>query len=182
MTYWGGLEAPTPATKPEAKWTLYRRVGVVEMRPYVAGEDLFRISVSVEDDPPNDMGMIARNPDNHDDQWYVARAYFEKNTEPVTKPGALPEYEALIDRCNEAWAEYCVQFKPEAHKVHYDARAALVAAIERYREAAVAETRIVAQDRYQALQEQLAAAKEENERLRYQMRGATFSLPEEPSK
>jgi len=27
------------------------------------------------------MGMIARNPENHKDQWYVARKYFEDNFE-----------------------------------------------------------------------------------------------------
>lgn len=59
----------------------YRRVGLSEMRPYVKGEDLTGISVSKEDDPANDMGMIARNPKNHADQWYVARKYFEDNLE-----------------------------------------------------------------------------------------------------
>jgi hypothetical protein len=53
------------------------------MRPYVHGEDLANISVSEEDDPPNDMGMIARNPNNHRDQWYVAKQYFKKNFEPA---------------------------------------------------------------------------------------------------
>lgn len=59
----------------------YRRTNIAEMRPYVPGEDLSQISVSKEDDPETDRGMIARNPDNHADQWYVARAYFEKNFE-----------------------------------------------------------------------------------------------------
>jgi len=61
----------------------YRRTGLSEMRPYIKGEDLTKISVSKEDDPENDMGMIARNPKNHDDQWYVARKYFEDNLEAV---------------------------------------------------------------------------------------------------
>lgn len=51
------------------------------MRPYVLGEDLTNISVSSVDDPENDGGMIARNPQNHEDQWYVARKYFEDNFE-----------------------------------------------------------------------------------------------------
>jgi hypothetical protein len=29
------------------------------------------------------MGMVARNPKNHADQWYVARKYFEDNLEPA---------------------------------------------------------------------------------------------------
>lgn len=60
-------------------WKKYIRRGVVEMRPYVPGESLEGISVSDVDDPNNDRGMIARNPDNPNDQWYVAWAYFEKN-------------------------------------------------------------------------------------------------------
>lgn len=62
-----------------ADWKQYVRVGVAEMRPYVPGEDLSLISVSPTDDPERDLGMVARNPDNHADQWYVARAYFEAN-------------------------------------------------------------------------------------------------------
>ena len=60
----------------------YQRKGFIEARPYIAGESLSGISVSKEDDPLSDMGMIARNPDNHEDQWYIARAFFEKNYEP----------------------------------------------------------------------------------------------------
>ena len=64
-----------------SEWRQYKRKGLSEMRPYVFGEDLIGISVSPEDDPSNDMGMIARNPKNHKDQWYVARQYFEDNLE-----------------------------------------------------------------------------------------------------
>ena len=59
----------------------YRRTNVAEMRPYVKGEDLTGISVSEQDDPETDMGMIARNPKNHSDKWYISRAYFEENYE-----------------------------------------------------------------------------------------------------
>jgi len=59
-------------------WKKYRKVATTEMRPYVPGEDLLGISVSDQDNPT--LGdMIARNPNNHDDQWLVARAYFQKN-------------------------------------------------------------------------------------------------------
>jgi len=61
----------------------YRRTNIAEMRPYVHGEDLSRISVSKTDDPESDMGMVARNPQNHADQWYVARKYFDDNFEPL---------------------------------------------------------------------------------------------------
>ena len=61
----------------------YKRKGLSEMRPYIKGEDLTGVSVSDTDNPETDMGMIARNPKNHVDQWYVARKYFEDNLEPV---------------------------------------------------------------------------------------------------
>lgn len=61
----------------------YRRTNIAEMRPYVKGEDLSKISVSKEDNPNDDMGMIARNPVNHNDKWYVARKYFNDNFEEI---------------------------------------------------------------------------------------------------
>lgn len=48
------------------------------MRPYVPGEDLTGISVS-DQDTPELGGMIARNADNHKDQWYIAKDFYEKN-------------------------------------------------------------------------------------------------------
>ena len=69
------------------EWAKYIRSNVAEMRPYVPGESLDGISVSACDDPPSDHGMIARNPRNHADQWYVARRYFEENfVELVPEP------------------------------------------------------------------------------------------------
>lgn len=75
----------------------YKRTNVAEMRPYIKGEDMTNISVSKPDaerTPEIDMGMIARNPMNNEDQWYVARAYFNDNFElvqplggPATKVG-----------------------------------------------------------------------------------------------
>jgi len=62
----------------------YRKKNIAEMRPYIKGEDLTKISVSNVDDPENDMGMVARNPLNHDDQWYIAKKYFEDNFELVS--------------------------------------------------------------------------------------------------
>jgi len=66
-----------------SEWKKYRRTGLSEMRPYAPGEDLSKVSVSSEDNPEIDLGMIARNPKNHADQWYVARAYMEENLEPA---------------------------------------------------------------------------------------------------
>lgn len=64
-----------------SNWKQYKRKGLSEMRPYVQGEDLSKISVSQTDDPETDMGMVARNPKDYADQWYVARKYFEDNLE-----------------------------------------------------------------------------------------------------
>lgn len=61
-----------------SEWKQYRRTGLAEMRPYVPGEDLVDISVSATDTPAPG-GMVARNPENHADQWYVAADYFGDN-------------------------------------------------------------------------------------------------------
>ena len=50
------------------------------MRPYYVGEDMSGISVS-SGDIPMFGGMIARNPKDHKDQWYVAKQYLEDNLE-----------------------------------------------------------------------------------------------------
>ena len=67
----------------------YRRTNIAEMRDLTEEEKLTGLvdgsSVSSEDDrlPIDEFveGKIARNPDNHDDQWYVARKYFVENFE-----------------------------------------------------------------------------------------------------
>jgi hypothetical protein len=62
-----------------AKWLIYRKKGITEMRPYIPGEPLDNISVSEQDNPEKDGGMIARNPSNHNDKWFVAQKYFDDN-------------------------------------------------------------------------------------------------------
>jgi hypothetical protein len=65
-------------------WKQYKRKGLSEMRPYVEGEELYRVSISAADrdnGSPKIGDMIARNPINHDDQWLVAKKYFEDNLE-----------------------------------------------------------------------------------------------------
>lgn len=63
----------------------YRRTQIAEMRPYEPGETLGeRISISAPDresGSPKPGDMIARNPANHDDQWLVAKDYFDANFE-----------------------------------------------------------------------------------------------------
>ncbi len=67
-------------------WSQYKRKGVSEMRPYVEGEDVSHVSISEPDKAngsPKTGDMIARNPQNHEDQWLVAEKYFADNLEPV---------------------------------------------------------------------------------------------------
>lgn len=66
-------------------WCEYKKTGIQEMRPYIPGEPLTGISVS-EQDTPEEGGMIARNSQNHADQWYVAKNFFQKNYELFSVP------------------------------------------------------------------------------------------------
>jgi hypothetical protein len=64
----------------------YRRKQIAELRPFQEGERLSeRVSISQADrdnGSPKVGDMIARNPKNHNDQWLVAKQYFEDNFEP----------------------------------------------------------------------------------------------------
>jgi len=48
------------------------------MRLYIPGEDLIGITVW-DGDTPEDGGMIARNPKDLTDKWYVSKKFFEEN-------------------------------------------------------------------------------------------------------
>jgi len=65
----------------------YRRKSVSEMRAYVEGETLDgKVSGSeaeLKAGSPLKGDMIARNPKNHEDQWLVAKTYFEDNLEAI---------------------------------------------------------------------------------------------------
>ena len=56
----------------------YRKKNIQPMRPYIVGEDMTGISVNKEDTPELG-GMIAVNPKNSEDRWYVAKQFFEDN-------------------------------------------------------------------------------------------------------
>jgi len=58
----------------------YKKNAVQPMRPYVVGENLGGISFSPAD-LPEEGGMIAVNPKNPNDKWYVAKKFFEENYE-----------------------------------------------------------------------------------------------------
>lgn len=69
-----------------ARFSLYRRKQIAELRPWRPGDDMSDISVSSEDakaGSPKLGDMIARNPKNHADQWLVAADYFADNFEPL---------------------------------------------------------------------------------------------------
>lgn len=65
----------------------YRRKSISEMRPFIEGEILdSKVSISEADKAngsPKLGDMIARNPKNHEDQWLVAKQYFEDNLEEI---------------------------------------------------------------------------------------------------
>lgn len=65
----------------------FRRKQIAELRPFQEGEQLSsKVSVSQADKDagsPKVGDMIARNPKNHEDQWLVAKQYFEDNFESV---------------------------------------------------------------------------------------------------
>jgi hypothetical protein len=58
----------------------YRKKTIQPMRNYIPGEDLSGVSVSQEDTPEQG-GMIAINPNNPNDKWYVSKGFFEANYE-----------------------------------------------------------------------------------------------------
>lgn len=66
------------ASVDESGFKNYRKTAIQPMRPYIPGEDLTGISVS-DQDTPAEGGMIAVNPDNADDKWYVAEEFYKAN-------------------------------------------------------------------------------------------------------
>ena len=66
------------------KFRGYKKTAIQLMRPYIPGEDMDGISIgiAVEIGPG---GMVAIDPKDHNDQWYVPKDYFEEyyDTEPV---------------------------------------------------------------------------------------------------
>jgi hypothetical protein len=66
----------------DERFSLYRKKNLQAMRPYVPGEDLAAQNISVQsEDTPEEGGMIAQNPDNLNDQWYVGKKFFLDNYE-----------------------------------------------------------------------------------------------------
>ena len=66
----------------------YRRTNIAEMRPFTVDDMDLHESISVsqadlENGSPKAGDMIARNPLNHNDQWLVAKDYFNENFEEI---------------------------------------------------------------------------------------------------
>jgi len=59
----------------------YVKSGIAEMRPYEVGEDLAGISIG--EHAPSEGGMIVRDPNNHEDQYYVPHGFFTENYDPI---------------------------------------------------------------------------------------------------
>ena len=62
---------------------LYRKKHLQPMEPWTPETDMTNVSVSPDDArlPTLEGGMIAHNPDNLDDRWYVSKQFFEDNYE-----------------------------------------------------------------------------------------------------
>lgn len=86
--------------KMKSEFKKYRRTQIAEMRPvnehdvkqfhqthgYILTEMDTKVSISepdIKNGSPKIGDMIARNPKNHNDQWLVAKQYFEDNFEPM---------------------------------------------------------------------------------------------------
>lgn len=71
------------------QWVPAERFGQIEVRPYEHG-DQARNAISISEAdlklPTLVGGFVARNPDNHDDQWYIARDYFNKHYRIPVEP------------------------------------------------------------------------------------------------
>lgn len=81
-------DSPLPNQEnPMEYFRRYRRTEFGEMRPYIKGEPLDGVSISLEDTKagsPKVGDMIARNPKNHADQWLVNAQYFKDNFEETS--------------------------------------------------------------------------------------------------
>ena len=62
----------------DSRFRYYVKSAKQPMRPYEPGESMAGISVSPEDIPEQG-GMIAINPNNLLDKWYIAKEFFETN-------------------------------------------------------------------------------------------------------
>lgn len=63
-------------------WKSVRKKGITEVRPYREGEPLTDVSMQPGVSPqPGD--YIARDPNNHNDQWLISKDFYDRNYEEV---------------------------------------------------------------------------------------------------
>lgn len=67
-------------------WKQYKRKGITVARPYIPGEDLS--GVAIHDvlraaGHPKEGDVVARDPNNHADQWLLSEQYVKDNLEPA---------------------------------------------------------------------------------------------------
>lgn len=62
-----------------SEWTKIKRKTITEVRPYIEGEPLTDVTMGHAPKPGD---WIARDPNNHSDQWLITKEYFEENYEP----------------------------------------------------------------------------------------------------
>lgn len=65
-----------------SEYKAYRKKNNQLLRPYVEGEDMSDIPVAAVD-VPEVGGMIAINPNDINDMWYVSKTFFEDNYELI---------------------------------------------------------------------------------------------------
>jgi len=66
----------------------YRKKAIAEMRPYVVGEDMTGVSISIPDrekGSPKEGDMIAHDVNDHTDQWLVSKRFFQDNYTELEK-------------------------------------------------------------------------------------------------
>ena len=66
----------------DVNWKKYKRTGSAEMCAYEEGMSMRKVSISAPDKEagsPKPGDMIARNPNNPNDQWLVSAKYFQDN-------------------------------------------------------------------------------------------------------
>lgn len=68
----------------EGKMPLYRKKVLQEMRPYTPGENMEGVSIE-NGVVPIEGGMIAQNPDNPLDIWYISPEFMKANYEAVNE-------------------------------------------------------------------------------------------------
>jgi hypothetical protein len=81
----------------EEDFVYYSRITMVEMRPYVAGEDMTNIYVDVvyaDKGHPKEGDMIARNPKDRDELWLITGESFAVDFESLAESRGAPKSQA----------------------------------------------------------------------------------------